>query len=88
MTYIPWNYSLLSLILIHMKKESIAEIKAFGIHVREIRTNLGISQEDLGFKSGLDRTYISGIERGLRNPALRNIYKIAKALEIEIKDLF
>lgn len=46
-----------------------------------------MSQETLGFKTGLDRTYISGIERGVRNPSLINIEKLAKSLEISIKDL-
>ena len=41
---------------------------------------LGISQEALGFLSGLDRTYISGIERGVRNPTLRVIWRLADAL--------
>lgn len=62
--------------------------KKFGQKVREERTKLGISQEDLGFKTGLDRTYISGIERGLRNPSLKNIVKIADALKTSPGSLF
>lgn len=61
--------------------------KSFGKRVRELRKALGMSQETLGFKTGLDRTYISGIERGVRNPSLINIEKLAKSLEISIKDL-
>jgi len=49
---------------------------------------IGISQEELAFQSGLDRTYISGIERGTRNPSLKNIEKIAKALKISPAELF
>ena len=45
-------------------------VKSFGEKVRLYRGKLGITQEELGFKSGLDRTYISGIERGTRNPPL------------------
>jgi len=60
----------------------------FGEKVRKERMRLGLSQEKLGFETGLDRTYISGIERGERNPSLKNIQKIAKALKLEIKNLF
>jgi len=62
--------------------------KLFAHNLRAIRTKQGISQEDLGFKAGLDRTYISGIERGIRNPSLKNIEKIIKALKIQAIDLF
>ena len=61
--------------------------KKFGARVREERLRLGLSQEELGFRTGLDRTYISGIERGKRNPALKNIGKIAKALNKSPKEL-
>lgn len=60
----------------------------FGKRVREVRTKEGLSQEKLGFESGLDRTYISGIERGERNPSLINIGKIAKALKVSLEKLF
>ncbi len=46
------------------------------------------SQEDLAFKSGLHRTYLGGIERGERNPSLKNIAAIAKALNISLEELF
>jgi len=59
----------------------------FGERVRELRTRLGISQEAFADRCGLDRTYISGIERGKRNLSLRNIEVIAKALGISISDL-
>lgn len=63
-------------------------LKDFGQRIREIRRKEGISQEGLAHIAGLDRTYIGGIERGLRNPSLRNIGKIAKALKVKPKDLF
>jgi transcriptional regulator with XRE-family HTH domain len=59
----------------------------FGQRVRERRTSLGLSQEAFADKCKLDRTYISGIERGKRNVALRNIEAIAKALGITIAEL-
>lgn len=62
--------------------------KQLGAKIRGEREGLGISQEELGFRTGLDRTYISGIERGVRNPSLVNIGKIAKALKISPDKLF
>lgn len=59
----------------------------FGQRVRELRKARGRSQEAFAAECGLDRTYISGIERGRRNISLRNIEVIAKALGISISDL-
>lgn len=60
----------------------------FGNKIRSLRTSKGVSQEALADKAGLDRTYISGIERGQRNPSLNNIHKIAGALGKSVRDLF
>lgn len=62
--------------------------KKFGRKLKEIRLNTGFSQYKLAKKSRLHRTYISGIERGIRNISLKNIWKISKALGIHIKDFF
>ena len=56
--------------------------QAFGKAMRDLRNSKGLSQERFGFDVGLDRTYISGIERGIRNPSLKNIVKIAQALGV------
>jgi transcriptional regulator with XRE-family HTH domain len=56
--------------------------KKFGDKLRELRTAKNLSQEELGLKSKLHRTYISDIERGERNVSLINIEKIAKALGV------
>lgn len=69
-----------------MNPEDIKHV--FGDNLRRIRTEKKISQENLAFLSGLDRTYVSGIERGRRNVSLVNISKIAMALNVEIKELF
>jgi transcriptional regulator with XRE-family HTH domain len=61
--------------------------KQFGNRIRELRIKANLSQEKLGFETSLDRTYISGIERGQRNPSLKNINKIAKALKISLHEL-
>jgi transcriptional regulator with XRE-family HTH domain len=59
-----------------------------GLRVRDLRKALGLSQEDFAAKCGLDRTYISGIERGRRNVSLRNIDVIARTFGITLSDLF
>lgn len=56
--------------------------KLFAAKLKELRLELGISQEELAERSSLHRTYISLIERAQRNVALENIYKLAKALEV------
>lgn len=60
----------------------------FGKAVRQRRHKLGVSQEAFADMCQLDRTYISGIERGERNVALVNIEKIAKTLKLTIAELF
>jgi transcriptional regulator with XRE-family HTH domain len=62
--------------------------KQFGRRVRDLREAKHISQEELAFKAGMHRTYLGGIERGERNPALKNINALAKALEVDIAELF
>ena len=59
----------------------------FGSRVRELRLVCEISQEELAALTELDRTYISGIERGKRNLSLKNILKIAKALRVSPSEL-
>lgn len=54
----------------------------FGLRARELRSEKAISQEELAALTELDRTYISGIERGKRNLSLKNILKIASALNV------
>lgn len=60
----------------------------FGQTIRAVRNRRGVSQESLALQCGLDRTYISGIERGTRNPSLTNILKIAVALDVGPAELF
>jgi transcriptional regulator with XRE-family HTH domain len=54
----------------------------FGKVLRELRTKQGLSQEQLALDSGLDRTYISMLERGKRQPSLTTIFAIAENLNI------
>lgn len=58
-----------------------------GKKIRTLRLEKLLSQEKLGEITGLDRTYISGIERGVRNPSLKNIEKLAKALDVRVSEL-
>jgi len=58
-----------------------------GANIARIRREQGISQEELAFRSGLHRTYISGVERGVRNPTITVLSEIAAALKVSLPDL-
>lgn len=60
----------------------------FGEAVRRTRTAAGLTQEELADLSGLDRSYIGGVERGERNPTLSVIEKIAEGLGVTLTELF
>ena len=62
-------------------------IDCFSRNLRKQRELKGFSQEELAGKAGLDRTYISGCERGVRNISLRSLEKIANALSISPETL-
>jgi len=53
-----------------------------GLNVRKFRKERGFSQEELAFECGLHRTYVSGVERGVRNPTVLVLEKIARALDV------
>jgi transcriptional regulator with XRE-family HTH domain len=59
-----------------------------GKRIRELRLKKGLSQEAFAHLCNLDRTYISGIERGVRNVSLRNIEVMAKTLGLHLSELF
>lgn len=61
--------------------------KSFAIVLKKLRCKKGLSQEELGFQSGLHRTYISQLERGLKSPSLKTLQKIASVLEISLTEL-
>jgi transcriptional regulator with XRE-family HTH domain len=69
-------------------KWQLAVRRAFGDRVRTLRLEVGLSQEQLGLESGLDRSYVGQVERGERNLSLENIHRIAKALRTEPAELF
>jgi transcriptional regulator with XRE-family HTH domain len=55
--------------------------------LRKVRTEKGLSQEELADRAGLHRTYISQIERGLKSPSLRSLEQIAEALGMSVSEL-
>lgn len=61
--------------------------KRVGANVRRLREKLGLSQEALAAEAELHRTYISGVERGVRNPTVTVLAKIAKALDADPANL-
>lgn len=60
----------------------------FGQRVRELRMKIKISQEELSFRCGLSKNYISDVERGTRNVTLHSIEKIAMGLDVDMFELF
>lgn len=62
-------------------------LSTLGLNIRQRREARELTQEKLAEKSGLDATYISGIERGLRNPGILNVARIAKALGFTTAEL-
>jgi len=69
-----------------MKKDPL--LKGYGSNVRKARLKLGLTQEGLAEKCGLDFRQIGFIERGELNPTLQTIRKISKGLNIPIHQLF
>ena len=59
-----------------------------GMAIKTQRASLGISQEELAHRAGLHRTYVSDLERGVRNPSIDSIEKLARALELSVSKLF
>lgn len=59
-----------------------------GLKIRKARVSRGLSQEQLAFKSGLHRTYISDVERGTRNISVASLDKVARALQTKVQELF
>jgi transcriptional regulator with XRE-family HTH domain len=57
-------------------------LNSFGKKLQKLRTDRNLSQEKLAEIAGFDRTYISLLERGVRNPSLVNLVRLAKALNI------
>ncbi len=63
-------------------------LRAFGSSIKRLREAKGFTQEAIAEKADLDRTYISDVERGARNPGVRNVIRIAKALGVSAAAFF
>jgi transcriptional regulator with XRE-family HTH domain len=70
----------------HVQPES-GPAKAFGKALREFRKTRDVSQERLGLTAGLDRTYISLVERGLRSPTIRTVVLLAEVLGVRPSEI-
>lgn len=81
MTYSPWTYRQHGSIYSTMTR-TLTE--AVAITLTTARKNANLSQEELAHRSGLDRTYISGIERGVRNITLNSLERVVKGLGVEM----
>lgn len=62
-------------------------LRALGDRVRERRTELKLTQQDLGDKCGLHRTFVGSVERGERNISILNLRQLARALRLRVADL-
>ena len=62
--------------------------KQFGQRIKELRLAKNLSQEELAYRASVHRTYLGSIERGERNPSLKNITGIAQALGVTLSELF
>ena len=59
-----------------------------GKRIKELRNKLGISQEDLAFRSEIHRTYIASLEVGKRNVSIETLEKVVNALEVSLSEFF
>ena len=63
-------------------------LKRLGLRIRELRHEQGLSQEALADVAHIGRSYMSGIERGVRNCSTLHLYRLARALGVSVADLF
>lgn len=62
-------------------------LRHFAGNLRQVRKAKGWSQEELADRAGVDRTYVSGIERAVRNPTITNVKRLADALGVSVGTL-
>ncbi|BBB62233.1 hypothetical protein UNDKW_3960 [Undibacterium sp. KW1] len=87
--YKLWTVRHPNWMLTGMKKSKnlLSSKEIFGRNLRRARRHKEISQEDLALRSDLSRSYVSGVERGIRNVSIDNMDLLAQALGIPIRDL-
>ena len=71
--------------MLRMKKNPV--LIALGKNVSELRNKKELTQEQLAERSGLDPSYISGIERGVRNPSVLSLARLAHGFEVSVSDV-
>jgi DNA-binding XRE family transcriptional regulator len=86
--YIPWTVNPAARIVAFMEKRMAQVCRVLGNNVKALRQAQGLSQEALALEAGVDRTYISQIERGVGNPSVLVLLKIAVILKADVSDLF
>jgi transcriptional regulator with XRE-family HTH domain len=62
-------------------------LRRIGLNVARARETKGFSQDKLAEKADIDRTYLSGIERGVRNPGIKTVIRLSKALDVGVEKL-
>lgn len=72
----------------HLWMRRARDLRRFGDAVRRARAAVGLTQEGLAERAGIDRSYIGGVERGERNPTLSVIARIADSLGLSLAELF
>lgn len=79
----------MELMLEAMEKPQVAQTprQIFGMNLRRARRLKDVSQEELAFRADLSRTYVSEVERGVRNVSIDNMGQLAEALGVPLKDL-
>lgn len=82
-TYCPWTYCRQKIRMQDMQKS----LDLLGREIKSRRESLSLSQEKLAERCGFDRTYISMLERGRRNPSLLNLIKLSDGLETSVSQL-
>lgn len=73
---------------VQRKEPQATQLRAFGATLRMIRTDAGMTQEQLAHAAGVGRTYIGEAETGLRNPTLATIWQLATALHVSPRSFF
>jgi transcriptional regulator with XRE-family HTH domain len=63
-------------------------LRQIGARIRELRERAQLSQEDLADRARIDRSYMSGIERGVRNVSILKLHTLAKALNVKVTEFF
>jgi DNA-binding XRE family transcriptional regulator len=73
---------------VQRQEPEATQLRAFGATLRLIRTDAGLTQEQLAHAAGVGRTYIGEVETGVRNPTLSTIWQLSRALRVSPRSFF